>query len=232
MSLHGETAPKSWTKTQMQLRLMELEGESALEVRKGKTQTTLRMWEIKINKAARRKADLLELMANDLKMMVDSTNTIEQLKVRALNHAYLITPGEAQDFVAFGQFAHLTYQEVYDQEKNYVQWMLREVQTNDTSPKFRRLAKWMMEQEDQPVKPSLIKAKAKKEGKKVLAKASPSSSSQPQMEQMMASMMSVVQQLSAEVSELKEGSQGRRKVAGTAETSSSEWEKMTDQEPQ
>ena len=85
-------APRNWSKMQCQLRLVELEGESIMESQP-KEVSPLRKMEIEINKAARRKSDLQSFMTETLGMRISGQEDINQLKLKALNHAYLTTMG-------------------------------------------------------------------------------------------------------------------------------------------
>ena len=55
---HGEEFPAKFTKTQLQLRLAELEGEAKVFAKPGKTRTPLRQMEVALNQASKRKSDL------------------------------------------------------------------------------------------------------------------------------------------------------------------------------
>eukprot|EP00435_Cladocopium_sp_Y103_P065531 s2095_g27.t1 len=62
---HGETAAKGWTRAQIQLRLVELEGDHILKTEK-ELPTPLRQWEIRINQASKKKSDLQLLLQQEL----------------------------------------------------------------------------------------------------------------------------------------------------------------------
>ena len=51
LSQHGEEAPKGWTKAQLKLRLIEIEGEEAM-LPQAKEVSPLRQMEVNINKAS------------------------------------------------------------------------------------------------------------------------------------------------------------------------------------
>ena len=58
-----------------------------------------------INKASRKKSLLVELMETQMNMSVTGNETIEQLKLKALNQAYACSPAHPQDPVGFGTHA-------------------------------------------------------------------------------------------------------------------------------
>ena len=221
LSRHGETAPKGWTKTQLRLRMVELEGEEVMTPAK-KQITPLKELERKINKAAHRKAELQELMRDTMGMNVILSDTVDQLKIKALNHAYMITQGDPRDYVGFGQFAHLTYQELVAQEKSYVKWVLEECRKGEVSPKLRRLGQWLiLPQAELPPLP-VPKSRGQNKG---YANQSQSSSSEGQLENMVKDLTKTVQVLTKEVATLKDSKESRRKIAG--ESTSSDWDALT-----
>ena len=79
---HGETAPKAWTRAQILLRLVELEGDHILKTEKEEP-TPLRQWEVRINQASKKKAELQTLLAKDLHVDVNPNWTIDMLRLKA-----------------------------------------------------------------------------------------------------------------------------------------------------
>ena len=68
---HGDTAPKAWTRAQILLRLVELEGDHILKTEKEEP-SPLRQWEVRrINRASKKKAELQTLLAKDLHVDVN-----------------------------------------------------------------------------------------------------------------------------------------------------------------
>ena len=139
---HGEEAPRAWAKSQLKLRLIEIEGEAAMQPQT-KEASPLRQMEVNINKAARRKADLQKFVKEELGVDLTGTETVEILKMKALNWAYNSIPGHAEDPVGFGQWCHLKYQEVKTQQPAYCQWVLTTAAEGQCSPRLRRLADWL-----------------------------------------------------------------------------------------
>ena len=84
---HGETAPEEWSKMQLLLRLTELEGPEGLAPKKTEI-SPLRVMEVEINKAARKKATLIGLIQEQLPVNLTGNETIEILKLKAMDAAY------------------------------------------------------------------------------------------------------------------------------------------------
>ena len=87
---HGETAPKAWTRAQ--IRVVELEADHILKTEKEEP-TPLRQWEVRINQASKKKAELQTLLAKDLHVDVNPNWTIDMLRLKALEAAASVTPG-------------------------------------------------------------------------------------------------------------------------------------------
>ena len=107
---HGETAPKAWTRAQILLRLVELEGDHILKTEKEEP-TPLRQWEVRLNQASKKKAELQTLLAKDLHVDVNPNWTDDMLRLKA-EAAASVTPGHKNDPVGFGKWCHLKYHEV------------------------------------------------------------------------------------------------------------------------
>ena len=217
---HGEQAPKNWGKTQCQLRLVELEGEEIM-CQAPKVTSPLREMEVQINKMARRKSDLQGYMTNTLGVRISGQETIEQLKLKALTRAYQVTPGHSQDYLGFGQYSHLTYEDVRQDYPDYVKWAVTQSKEGSVSPKMERFLKWL---------------EANPEGNHMMPKAAKSQKSKPagsqdgDLNNTVRLLAKSVQQMSAEIKEIKENQQGRRKITTSSKdgNTSSEWEAMTD----
>ena len=72
---HGETVPKQWSRAQILLRLVKLEGDEILQTPL-KENSPLRTWEIKVNQASRRKSEVLKL-AEEVGLMLTGNKTTE-----------------------------------------------------------------------------------------------------------------------------------------------------------
>jgi len=116
----SRSSPKTWSRTQLLLRLTELEGVESIHSSGTKETPPLRQAEIMINKAARKKSVLVDFMQSQLGLVVNATDTIEQLKVKAMNQAYACSPAHPEDHVGFGQHSALTYREVAMEMTSYL----------------------------------------------------------------------------------------------------------------
>jgi len=216
--IHGEPVPKAWSKSQILLRLVELEGEEIMLTKKS-TRSHLRQLEIDMNKAARKKEDLRHFVVQRLGTQLTFNETIEQLKVKGLSRMYEITDGHPTDLVGFGKHSDKTYQELALKEPTYLQWAIKTKNEGDTCQKLQRLAAWaeteegmawmQMGMEDSmagypaPKTPTKEKSYVKDSPLKSL-KSSPAASSQSSaMEGMFMEMMNQVKTLTQEVQELK-----------------------------
>ena len=217
---HGEQAPKNWGKTQCQLRLVELEGEEIMS-QAPKVMSPLREMEVQINKMARRKSDLQGYMTNTLGVRISGQETIEQLKLKALTQAYQVTPGHNQDYLGFGQYSHLTYEDVRQGYPDYVKWAVTQSKEGSVSPKMERFLKWLdANPECNHMMPKATKSQ----------KSKPAGSQDEDLNNAVRLLAKNVQQMSAEIKEIKENQQGRRKINTSSKdgNTSSEWEAMTD----
>ena len=151
---HGEEFPSKFTKTQLQLRLAELEGEEKMFAKAGKSRTPLRQMEVALNQASKKKSDLQRHVQQELGLTISGNETIDQLKIKGLAKAYELAPPTAEDYVGFGEHAGLTYEEVIRHHPQYVQWAVQTMKEGQCSPKLKRLAKWAEALELQPVEAS------------------------------------------------------------------------------
>lgn len=213
---HGEVVPKNWSRAQVMLRLTELEGNQCMEKSK-KQQTPLRQVEVEINRAAKKKATLIEYVQN-MGVPLTGNETIDQLKVKAMGYASTKTMGAAEEFVGFGKHSALTYHEVMVGYPQYCEWVQTMAQEGQTCPKLQRLAAWLKTQDHEMVMPK-VQTRPRKGG--AVGNSSSSSSNTD-----VAQLTNMVAMLAQEVKSLKEDKEVRRKTAPSMDvTSSSEWEK-------
>lgn len=227
---HGETAPKEWSKMQLLLRVTELEGTEGLTPKKAEI-SPLRLMEVEINKAARKKVCLVNLIKEQLPVNLTGNETIEVLKVKALDAAYRTCAAHPQDWVGFGLHSNKKYHEVYVQEPEYCQWVQTTAIEGPTCPKLQRFAAWLEQQDPAD------RVKAQMDHQKGYRRNGKTKSSKENQDQMMTAspqldqLTAVVGMLAKEVQSLKEEKEARRKITSSAEgTSSSDWETMTNQQ--
>jgi hypothetical protein len=183
-----------------------------------------------INKAARKKSVLVDLMQSQLGLVVNATDTIEQLKVKAMNQAYACSPAHPEDHVGFGQHSALTYREVAMEMTSYLEWAITTMKEGPCCARLKRLADWGLS----PVGEALMseckfESSATKKGSKgrdhKAAEKLGYKGHQPQ-DKLVASLVNQVTLLTEEVKNLQ--SQKARKVKNEGEEiSSSDWDKMS-----
>ena len=228
MELHQEEAPRGWSRANLLLRLAEIEGMGVVH-KTSKEIPPLRQAEIMINKASRKKALLVELMETQMNMSVTGNETIEQLKLKALNQAYACSPAHPQDPVGFGTHAAKTYEEVASQEPSYLEWAITTMKEGSCCPRLRRLAEWadtsagqalMMEGKNGRHKGGKVPpGRQGKMATKGYVAPQPSSGT-------MASLVNQVETLTKELNALK-GQKARKTRTEGEEVSSSDWDKMS-----
>lgn len=216
---HQERPPQSWSKTQLLLRIVELEGESVIE-RSHKVKTPLRELEVAINQAAKKKSTLQQFLVERLGLTLTGNETIPQLRVKAMNQAYLMAPGDAGDKMGFGVHADKSYEDVAMNFPDYVRWARTIKEEEGCCAKMERFLKWaesndvIMKLEDQPA--CSISGRAM---------ASSQTLSQKKPDKNMQQMMNKMAAMEKELKELK--SQKSRKTTvntGEDEITSSDWD--------
>ena len=224
---HGETAPKEWSKMQLLLRVTELEGTDGLAPKKAEV-SPLRVMEVEINKAARKKATLVAFIREQLPVNLTGNETIEILKLKALDASYRACAAHPQDWVGFGLHANKKYQELYVQEPEYCQWVQTTAVEGPSCPKLQRLAAWL-EQQDPADRRKMEVDSMKGYKKTTKSRGSKEESAQNTgKEKQVEQLTAMVEMLAKEVQSLKEEKEARRKTTSSAGgTSSSEWETMT-----
>ena len=224
---HGEVAPKGWSKMQLLLRVTELEGPEGLLPKKAEVRP-VRGMEVEIPKAAREKATLVSFIKEQLPVNVTGNETIEILKLKAMDAAYRTCAAHPQDWVGFGLHANKRYHEVFSEEQDYCQWVLKTAAEGPTCPKLQRLAAWLEMQDPADVKKAMMeKNKGYTRGSKSQG-SKDHGSSDSQSNDQMAQLTAMVGMLAKEVQGLKEEKESRRKMSQSGDgISSSDWETMT-----
>ena len=226
LEMHQEEAPRNWSRTQLLLRLSEIEGMEVIH-KTPKEMPPLRQAEIMINKAARKKCTLIDLVENQMKISLSGNETIEQLKLKALNQAYNCSPAHPQDPVGFGVHAAKTYGEVAAQEVSYMEWAIKTKNEGQCCPRLKRLAEWgesalgqAMMKEGKSNRPGSAKDHVNRANK-------PSSSRlEEPTHNLVANLATQVEALTKELNALK--SQKARKTRNEGdETTSSDWDRMS-----
>lgn len=146
----GETPPKSWGVMELTARLEELQEEKGIQKVRGKTQTPLRVWTIRLNEASKKKANLQQFMVNQLGLTLSYNETIPQLQRAALQKIYMETDPRGEDPVGFGAHAAKSYQELMMTHPDYVTWAVKTWKEGDCDYRLARLARWAEEDNKKP----------------------------------------------------------------------------------
>lgn len=197
---YGVMAPKEWTVHELEYHLHETRAQEGIQVKKGKSQTSLREHMTALNVAARKKQDLQDHLVQNLKMPPMPNATIMDLKRAAITKIYQISECHPMDPVGFGKHSSLTYQEVAQQYPSYCEWVKKTSMEGDSCLLLQRLASWL---EQGTVATSTKVVNPVSKSKKITPEAT-SSSVETQTLQMLASMGQMLNQLKGEVDSLKE----------------------------
>ena len=192
-------APKEWTIHELEYHLHEHRTQEGIQVKKGKSQTSLREHMTALNVAARKKQDLQDHLVQHLKMPPMPNATIMDLKRAAISKIYQISECHPMDPVGFGKHSSLTYQEVAQQHPGYCDWVTKTAMEGDSCLLLQRLATWL---EQRTVANPVKVVSPGPKNKKVTTEAT--SSVETQTLQMLASMGQMLNQLKGEVDSLKE----------------------------
>eukprot|EP00439_Symbiodinium_sp_Y106_P044466 s1474_g5.t1 len=153
---YGETPPTRWTKAELLQRLSELQGihgeqEHVLKIR-GKTE--LKAMISRLNKAKKRRSDLVKFMAEDLSLTATPNETIDQLTVKSMSAIYQQVAATSEDLVGFGRHSAMTYGQLINQAPSYATWVQKTAQeADDPDPRLLRLAAWLDRAKDTESKP-------------------------------------------------------------------------------
>ena len=154
MLSYGEETPKSWTVMQIKARLSELKAEHG-----GPPKPELKAKMIDLNKAAKKKSDLLEL-ATHMGLSVSNNMTIAQIYALAECKITQDVNPVGSDKMNFGQYRDLTYEEAMMKHPSYVEWARKMVAEGDVCWRLARWIRWVeMELKKPPSPPKTIKPK-------------------------------------------------------------------------
>ena len=239
----GEETPKSWTKTDIQFRIEELQKLRGEDPDKTDGKTTLEQWCKELRRAARKKADLVEFCTEELGMSLTGNEVMSKMEMKAMEVIMRRCPAEAQDLVGFGKHSEERYQTIRDKFADYARWVVttwKESGNDGVDPRLARLASWLEEQgqatEDHGrmkktmaegyLTKDMIKTKEDTEtasSSQTKPKPKATTASTSQLEKQMATMADTMEMMRRELAEMK--GERPRKTQGRAET---EDEAMTD----
>jgi hypothetical protein len=138
----GELPPKDWSAMEVIQRMEEVRISKGLHPNpKHREVTPLRKMVIKLNEAARKKDHLREYAAS-LGVPLTGNDTIPSLQKKTLMAIYDHAAVSSEDPVGFGKYASLTYQELYQKDAQYLQWVLNTAKEGNCDARLSRLARW------------------------------------------------------------------------------------------
>ncbi|CAE7853715.1 RE1 [Symbiodinium sp. KB8] len=148
---YQEHAYTRWTKPEIRQRILELQSHAAgvpmEELHRGTTLTATQAAIREVRKAAKKKAELVQLCERTYGMEVNKNDTISILEARVIKVIYDTTEPEAGDVIGFGKNGHLLYRDMLAPEhENYATWVMTTAHENPTTgcdPRLYRLAKWL-----------------------------------------------------------------------------------------
>ncbi|CAE6915033.1 unnamed protein product [Symbiodinium sp. CCMP2592] len=143
----GESPPQNWGKIELRDRLTELMNEAGESTT---TKTNLREWVSQLNRASRKKQELITFCTDRLKIALTGHETIPVLQQKAMKVIYSVSIPSALDTVGFGKFASKTYGQILREETKYSQWVQETYLEGGQSCEIhlQRLATWLIEQTD------------------------------------------------------------------------------------
>eukprot|EP00435_Cladocopium_sp_Y103_P033629 s1760_g8.t1 len=223
----GELPPQSWSNAEMKLRMEELREARGLHPNpKAKEKSPLRQMLIRLNVASTKKQDLINFVKDDLKQPISGNDTIATLKKKGIMAIYHLAPTSPSDPVGFGAHAPLQYHELKKTQPDYCQWVLQTAQEGQCDARLARLASWLLKDQEQPMKDvaepkplqvtqeelvemgylrkNQIKPKPKAKSVAAPSVISETFSESSSTRELMASLVTAVQDLKSEVQDLKE----------------------------
>eukprot|EP00435_Cladocopium_sp_Y103_P013803 s510_g3.t1 len=165
----GETPPTSWSVSELKVRLTELEESKGIYRHRGKTQTSLQLWMIRLNEAKKNKATLQQFTKDALGVPITGNEVMEELSKKCVEKIYMVSKPDGTDPMGFGRHASKSYMEVKKVDPGYVAWAQKTVGEGETCIRLTRFVKWIEmenhpEQMDTyPAVPPPLTSKVKKE---------------------------------------------------------------------
>lgn len=221
----GELPPKNWSAMEVIQRMEEVRMSRGLHPNpKHQEVTPLRRMVIKLNEAARKKEHLVG-HAQSLGVPVTPNDTIATLQKKSLMAIYDQAAISAEDPVGFGKYASLTYQELYQQDVQYLQWVLTTAKEGYCDARLARLARWCQDLSKVTKKPaeeaSIPTSELINKGylkpaqvKKLAEPSATSAASESVTSSQMEATNAMIQQLASAVLDLKEEVQDLKEERG------------------
>ena len=150
----GETAPKQWSIMEIESRLLELKEANGMVTQKGKVRPPMRHAMIELNKASKKKSDLVDYVNNKLMVKTRGTETIQELQRLGTKKIYQTTAASPEDPVGFGEHCSLQYHELLAQHPQYASWVVKTATEGECDYRLARLANWLQSPEAQHPMPT------------------------------------------------------------------------------
>ena len=160
----GETPLSRWNKTELVCRLeelMKMRGEDKTTL-KLQAKSSLKNQITELNKARKKKTDLVSYLQNTLGLTVGPNETIDQMATRGIQAIYSTVAATSQDHVGFGRHSQCTYGELLNTYPTYVAWVKQTaLEADDPDPRLMRLAAWLNQATDVQMTPTEVTYKKK-----------------------------------------------------------------------
>jgi len=144
----GEAAPKQWSIMEIESRLLELKEANGMVTQKGKVRPPMRHAMIELNKASKKKSDLVDYVNNELMVKTRGTETIQELQRLGTKKIYQTT----EDPVGFGEHCSLQYHELLAQHPQYASWVVKTATEGECDYRLARLANWLQSPEGHSIR--------------------------------------------------------------------------------
>ncbi|CAE7559277.1 unnamed protein product, partial [Symbiodinium necroappetens] len=144
----GEECPSQWGKAEIKARIYEVMEDLGEEIPSGRTRPPLATMMTEMNKASRKKAELVTYAEDKLGLMISPNMTIRQIQNAAIRKIYDLSPATDMDPVGFGRHSALTYGELMTSQPDYCKWVRTTADENGKESDYRlqRLAGWLENQ--------------------------------------------------------------------------------------
>ena len=211
---HAEYSTRRLELQQQLQSLMDEAGETTTKV-----MTDYQKMTIELNKANTK--PLLKEHLKKLGINSSENATMLQLRNIAMDKIYDLAVADGTDPIGFGKHGSRSYQEILQEEKGYVDWVITTSREGQANPRLHRLAQWLtLNLDKKPVGNADSPWKKKSASKGAATSPTPPSPQSTMGEgttQMFKEMMSAIQELKSEVADLqgeRRGSRPRRETHG------------------
>ena len=228
---YGEEPPTAWTRVDLRHRIDELVEGKEIEIQTGKkASTALQKATTELNKASRKKSELIHHAQTNLLLSVPPNATISGIQKAAMEKLLTEIPGEDGDLMGYGKFSSRTYLDVKENEPKYCEWTKAISKEETTSTYMKRFVDYLTQPEETekkraPIKVHTTKDTAKKGYKTEVVEREethtprPTSTASSSTEATVNQLTELVGTLIAEVKELKEerSMAAPRKIVATSD---------------